>query len=344
MTLRMRYMWAREFRLRLSKERYRVFVRENGGAAKALEMGKGEWNDEYCADPFLFRRDNANWLFYETLDPHGKGVLGCFRQTENGEWTNQGIVLEEEYHLSYPQVFEEDGHIYMIPESCDLETGGKRASVSLYEAEAFPFGWKKRTVLIPEALADSTLLKQDGHYYLSALRMFPKLGAELWHAPALTGPWTLHPESAHTNQSRRLRRNGGAFERFGGQLCRIAQDCNGDYGKRLFRVPVLELDPARYEEGAASLLLLDQWGITGKVHTYNRLDAPGRTIEVVDLNDRVKFPLLWRMAAILRICLHAMFSLSIKKKRGFRIQLFGFQVISGTVKRRPALFEVRIGR
>ncbi|MBR4354798.1 MAG: hypothetical protein IKP97_05835, partial [Kiritimatiellae bacterium] len=102
MTTRMRYMWAREFNLRLSRERYRVFVRQNGGEPKPLEMGKGKWNADYCADPFLFRYDGVNWLFYETLDKTGKGVLGCFKEVD-GNWIQQGIVLEESCHLSYPQ-------------------------------------------------------------------------------------------------------------------------------------------------------------------------------------------------------------------------------------------------
>ena len=339
MSTRMRYMWAKEFKLRLSRERYRVFVRQNGGEPKPLEMGKGKWNADYCADPFLFRHDGVNWLFYETLDKTGKGVLGCFKEVD-GNWIQQGIVLEESCHLSYPQVFAEDGKIYMIPESSD----GGRGQVFLYEAVDFPRKWAKRALLISAPLADATLVKKDGRYYLSALRMAPGMPAELWEAPKLTGPWTLHPQSANTNQSRRLRRNGGAFQTIAGRLYRIAQDCNGYYGKRLFKVPVEELAWDRYSEGSASLLLEDNWGLDGKIHTYNRLEADGATWETVDLNERVRFGICRRVVGILRIIAHSIFSISFKRKRGFRLQICGVQFIAGEIKRRPALVEIRMRR
>ena len=103
MTLRMRALWAHDLKVRLCRERYRTFVRLNGGDARSVEMGRGPWNADYCADPFLFRHGGANWLFYETLDKSGKGVLGCFKE-ENGKWVQQGIVLYEPKHLSYPKV------------------------------------------------------------------------------------------------------------------------------------------------------------------------------------------------------------------------------------------------
>ena len=337
MTTRMRYLWAKEFKLRLSRERYRVFVRKNGGELQLLEMGKGEWNTDYCADPFLFRHGGANWLFYETLNQVGKGILGCFKEVD-GHWIQQGIVMEESFHLSYPQVFEEDGRIYMIPESSDCGRG----QVFLYEAIDFPRKWVRRAMLVPAPLADATLVKKDGLYYLSGLRIAPGMPAELWIAPRLMGPWTLHPQSFNTNQSRRLRRNGGAFQTIAGRLYRIAQDCNGEYGKRLFKVPVEKLSPECYCEGHASLLLADNFGLAGNIHTYNRLDVDGNVLETVDLNERIPYCFVKRLSGIARIFCHALFSVSLKKGRGFRIQILGVQFMSGSGKRRPALLEIRL--
>lgn len=330
-------MWARESYLRLSRERYRVFVRKNYGEPKPLTMGKGKWNTYYCADPFLFCHGGANWLFYETLDKTGKGVLGCFKEVD-GNWIQQGIILEESCHLSYPQVFEEDGRIYMIPESSDCGRG----QVFLYEAIDFPRKWVRRAMLVPAPLADATLVKKDGRYYLSGLRISPDMPAELWEATRLKGPWMLHPQSANTNQSRRLRRNGGAFQLIDGRLYRIVQDCNGYYGKRLFKVPVEELAWDRYREGYASLLLKDNWGLEGKIHTYNRLDGNDAVWETVDLNDRVRFGFFRRAIGVLRIITHSIFSVSFKRKRGFRLQICGVQFVVGSVKRRPALLEIRL--
>lgn len=345
MTLRMRALWAHDLKARLGRERYRVFVRLNGGKALPVEMGKdGPWDPDYCADPFLFRHGGTNWLFYETLDRSGKGVLGCFKE-ENGKWTQQGIVLSEPWHLSYPQVFEEDGHIYMIPESCDAKGNHKHGHVALYEAVEFPRKWKKTGTLINEPFADATLFKKDGHYYLSCYKVTEKEDSEIWHSPSLAGPWTKHPQSDNTNQSKRLRRNGGAFQTIDGQLCRIAQDGNGDYGKRLFKIPVLELSPERYREGNATLLSLDgNWPDNGMRHTYNNMNVPEGLIEVIDFKDTIPYSLPVRMMVWLRMVLHAICRMSIKPGKGFLVQLFGIQVVHGKVKERPALLQIRIGR
>lgn len=341
MTLRMRALWAHDLKVRLCRERYRTFVRLNGGEARPVDMGRGPWNSDYCADPFLFRHEGINWIFYETLDKSGKGVLGCFRE-EDGKWVQQGIVLSESWHLSYPQVFEENGRVYMIPESCDAKRGYKEGHVALYEAVEFPFKWRKAATLIKEPLADSTLCKKDGWYYLSCFRVSPKAGAELWLAPSLTGPWTQHPQGGNANQSKRLRRNGGAFQVIDDRLYRIAQDCNGDYGKRLFKVPVTRLSPAEYGEGPASLLLDGNWPAGGLRHTYNNLDTPGGKLEVIDFKDYVPRLCPMRLFIWSRILLHTMFRLSIKRRKGFLVQLFGIQFVKGKIKERPALLQIRL--
>lgn len=343
MTLHLKLLWAHELRSKLYRIRYRTFVRSNGGDAKVVDIGCGPYDRDYCADPFLFRHNGVNWLFYETLDRNGKGVLGCLKQeVADGEWENMGIVLDRPWHLSYPQVFEEGGHIYMIPESCDASRGYKDCSVTLYEASSFPFGWNEVTTLIKEPFADSTLYRQGGHYYLSCLRMTPKYKNELWHSASIRGPWTKHKQSDNGNQSLRLCRNGGSFQVIDGKLYRIAQDCNGDYGKRVFKVPIVKLSPTEYEEGAASLMLDDDWPKVSFVHTYNNLRTPDGFLEVIDSRDYVPLPLPQRIFMWARIILHTLFRVTIKRKRGFVVQLFGVQIAKGSVKERPALIQIRL--
>jgi len=265
MSLRVRVLWKRFLQSRIARPVYRTLFRLNGGEYRRVPT-----LNSYIADPFLFTWSGQIYLFYETLKAK-KGVLGCFR-FENGEWKDLGLVLEESWHLSYPQVFEEDGHVYMIPESCDFRGRGARGAVRLYEAEDFPRKWKLVKELIPEPFSDSTLLRQDGHYYLFCDREFPVEAAELWHAPALLGPWTRHPQSANCNQSRRLRRCGGSVV----DGCRIAQDCNGAYGRRLFKVPILKITPTEYLEGEPELF-------HGNFrHTYNQLNTSDGLLEVID--------------------------------------------------------------
>ena len=271
-------------------ERWRVFVSVNGDRPIQLRMGHHKWHSDYCADPFLFRWNGENWLFYETLDKAGKGVLGCFKEVD-GKWMQQGKVLELVCHLSYPQVFEEEGRVYMIPESFDCGNG----EVALYEAMDFPYEWKKCATLIPGGYVDSTLLRKEGHYYLVCDRIYPKETAEVWHAASLLGPWVRHPESCNIAQSPRLRRCGGSFIYDNECLYRIAQDCNGAYGKRVYKVKIDAVSPTIYREGAAELLLgRDFEGKTLARHTYNMLQVGDRRIIAFDVRD-YKLQSLWHM-------------------------------------------------
>lgn len=269
-----RYVWAL-MQAYTQKEGWQSWTKLDDGEWKLAKMGRE--CIPFCADPFLFRYKGENWLFYETVTKEYKGVLGCFKEID-GEWVQQGVVLEESFHLSYPQVFEEDGHIYMIPESSNKGKG----DIALYEATDFPRGWVKRRTLISKPYADSSLLRLDGHYYLACYTN-EKHTAELWHADKLTGPWFLHPQSDNLNQSRRLMRCGGGWLDEEGKLYRIAQDCNGGYGKRVFKIPVNEISPTEYSEGGAILLLDKSKSPLGRKHTYNEIRYDGHRLCVFDV-------------------------------------------------------------
>lgn len=289
------------FRHIFMREGWRSYTSKDGKKWVRVKLPRGEWQSSFCADPFLFRYDGGNWLFFETMTPDSKGIIGCSKY-EGNRWRWQGIALEEPWHLSYPQVFEEDGSIYMIPESCKKGAG----DVCLYEAYDFPLKWRKVATLINEPFADSTLLRHDGHYYLFCYR---REGAELWCSDALKGPWVRHPMCANINQSKRLRRCGGGFISCEGKLFRVAQDCNGFYGKRLFKVPVLEISPISYHEGDASLLI-DRTDVpVAFKHTYNEIGVDDDALlQVIDTHHDVLRPMVDIVKNII--------SVAVKKAKG----------------------------
>ena len=61
----------------------------------------------------------------------------CLGLLEEGRAQRLGIVLDEPFHLSYPQVFQWQGAWYMTVESA----GARR--VSLYRATDFPLRWER---------------------------------------------------------------------------------------------------------------------------------------------------------------------------------------------------------
>lgn len=282
--------WFRHTRMgcamyeRFVEKHYHVYMRLNGGDERRVVLPPCKLDPEFVADPFLFRHEGTNWLFFEGMYANrghrgrDKGVIGCLKQVADG-WKYVGVVLEEPWHLSYPQVFEQDGRLVMIPES------GQSGAVSLYECDEFPLKWRKCGDLIRGNCnyVDAAFVCQDGVFYLVVAPADAALRPMLWKADSIDGPWTIHPQSDHVSSSLRVRRNGGAFVREGNRLYRIAQDCEGGYGRQLFRVPVLQLTPNRYEEGCPeSLSESIRWPQPLPHHTYNRLEWDASKLEVVD--------------------------------------------------------------
>ena len=130
-------------------------------------------------------------LFFEVLDRDtGRGAIGLADSADGRRFTYRQVVLREPFHLSYPFVFEWEGEVYMTPEA--LDAGGVR----LYRATRFPLEWTPVATLVAGRLADPTVFRHDGRWWLFAcgapashddLRLFT--------AGALEGPWSEHPQS-----------------------------------------------------------------------------------------------------------------------------------------------------
>ena len=263
---------------------YHAYVRENRGCERRVCFPEGPLDKEFVADPFLLRWKGETWMFFEGLyvkrGNRGleKGVIGCLKQ-DGQDWRYCGVALEEPWHLSFPQVLEEHGRLFMIPES------GQAGTVSLYECAEFPLKWIKRCDLLKGNCnyVDAAILRENGMYYMVLTPADLPRRPELWLAESILGPWRKHPESDNVSCSAALRRNGGAFIRRNGRLYRIAQDCDGGYGIRLSQVPIQMVDKHHYQEGAAEDLETSvSWPQPMPYHTYNRLAWNDVEIEVVD--------------------------------------------------------------
>lgn len=121
---------------------------------KLWPIDKNYW----YADPMLFSYDGKDYLFCEVCERQNqKGAIGVVLLDENNITKRPSIVLREEWHLSYPCVFELNSKIYMIPEST------RHQNVALYEAVRFPDQWELRHNLpVGEGVhADATLIMAE---------------------------------------------------------------------------------------------------------------------------------------------------------------------------------------
>lgn len=231
----------------------------------------------FYADPFLFEYRNRHYLFVEEF-PYatGRGIISVAELLEDGSFSAPKAVLEEPHHLSYPQVFEISGEIFMIPES------GAARELVLYRAEGFPGRWVRDTVLLSAVdFNDATLLQSGGRFWLFGTERFGYGSASdtmsVYSALSLRGPYEPHPLNPITI-NRSAARPGGAFIRRGERLFLPVQDGSRAYGGGLGLIELLHLDLDEVVFGSVQPIEVGAaWPRRG-IHTLNR---SGR-IEVID--------------------------------------------------------------
>lgn len=126
---------------------------------KTIPNGRTYW----VADPFPFEKDGKLYIFGEMYDYFSlKGSI-AYTELVDGKFTRWKKIIDEPYHLSFPNVFTHDNSIYMCPEA--KESG----ELYLYRCEAFPDKWVKDRVLIANANCTDTVFFENtnGRYALT---------------------------------------------------------------------------------------------------------------------------------------------------------------------------------
>lgn len=202
------------------------------------------------ADPFLFVKDDTLYLFYENKKMYHNGVISMTKTVDLVHWSAPITVLEEQCHLSYPWVFEENGHTYMIPETCGLN------SIRLYEGNENLTDFKfVKTLLVDDvgyddgfSFSDSSFYIKDGIYYLmTTVNDGTNNILKLFVSNKIDGKYSEHPQSPVCSDNKYGRNAGSLFE-YNGKLYRVAQDCEKRYGDNVNLLEVEKLDPYKYEE------------------------------------------------------------------------------------------------
>lgn len=225
--------------------------------------------DRFWADPFPFARDGRHYVFFEELVfSRKKAHISVLEIDRAGCVSAPVTVLERDYHLSYPFLFEWNGELYMIPET------GQNRTVELYRCIEFPHRWQfEKTLLEGIWAVDATLQELDGQWWLFVCQGIE--GTEiydelyLYHADTPFGPWHAHPMNPIVSDVRWARPAGRLF-RHDGAWIRPAQNCAPIYGASVALRRIVELDATSYRE-EPFLDLLPDWhpNIEG-FHTFNR--------------------------------------------------------------------------
>ena len=203
------------------------------------------------ADPFLFVYGDRLYLFYEMKRNYSPGVICMISTNDLIKWTESIIVLEENYHLSYPFVFEDSGSVFMIPETSEV------GDIRLYKADnknLSHFSYyktlvEKKVTETEIGYADSSIYVNDGIYYLvSSIEKGKQNILYLFTSKKLEGPYTEHVCSPICMSSKYGRNGGSLIKDDSGNLYRIAQDCEKRYGDNIHVLIVDTLSPCEYSE------------------------------------------------------------------------------------------------
>lgn len=114
-------------------------------------------DDYWYADPIVISEDNNTYLFCEAYEKkENVGRIAISEIDSEGNATNPQIILEEEYHMSFPTVFCWNNMWYMVPETSENE------SINLYKAILFPSNWELvKSWKINKKIVDSVVLYYD---------------------------------------------------------------------------------------------------------------------------------------------------------------------------------------
>jgi hypothetical protein len=242
--------------------------------------------DRFWADPHVVKRDGRYFVFFEECPfTTGIGHIAVLAIDEQGRYEPPTTVLKRNYHLSYPFVFEQDGELFMVPESEANRT------IDLYRCVDFPAKWELVTTLMRDiAAVDSTLLYEQGKWWLFATVVDMKGASSseelfLFHSDSLFGKWLPHAGNPILSDARRSR-PAGAIMRRNGRLYRPAQDCSIRYGHAIRINEITALSPDAYSEVEVSTIFPD-WD-PGIIATHTLSYAPGITV-IDGLQQRRRF-------------------------------------------------------
>ncbi len=263
-----------EFQKRLFREQWLIVLQAAPGMKKLDTVSGSRYvrppKDRFYADPFLVEWHGRTYLFFEDCRfGTKKGVISCCEVDDAGNCGQPSVVLEREYHLSYPFLFEWQGEIYLLPETRDNRT------IEMYRASDFPYSWAREAVLMEDVAAvDSTLLQYSGKWWLFAAGILedmtsPYDGLHLYFADSPLGPWTAHPMNPIVSDARRARPAGRLYFK-NGALIRPGQDCANGYGYAIQLNQVDVLSETDYRETPLSRIT-PNW-IPGSLgtHTINQ--------------------------------------------------------------------------
>ncbi|MCU4155360.1 hypothetical protein J1N10_05195 [Carboxylicivirga sp. A043] len=254
----------KRFRKLLFYKRWFVVIKNKQNKfTKLLPEGKDGW-----ADPFIIDK----YLFVEQINADtGKGHLVAAKLNGDNAIKEYSNIVVEDFHLSYPNIFQLDNTWYMIPESAADK------SLRLYEATDFPYKWK----FLKKIQSDTRFLDFTPLYYNDVWWMFTISKGMIdggsydqlflfYAKDFINEEWIPHPQNPIVTDSSAARPAGKLYWE-NGQLYRPSQDCFDKYGGCIKINKVVKLSKEEYKEELVEEVNPQTLGLKAHAaHTLNR--------------------------------------------------------------------------
>lgn len=148
-------MLGREYAVAITKRNGKDFDIKN----KKFQVIKNGFN-YWVADPFPVEFEGVLYIFGEIFKYSSlKGTIG-YTKLVNGQFTPWKIVIDEPYHLSFPNIFLNNNIFYMCPEA------NESGELYLYKCINFPEKWVKDRILAQNTrYSDTIFYKQKESVY-----------------------------------------------------------------------------------------------------------------------------------------------------------------------------------
>ena len=202
----------------------------------------------YLADPFIIDEFGRSFVFVERVDfIDNKGKISVY---EIGDFKPKdlGVIIEENFHLSYPFVFRDGENLYLVPES------SKNNDIRLYECESFPTKWRLRSIILDNVSAADTLIFKHERKWWLFTNLNPSNTADhcselfIFSSNNLTdGDWVPHSKNPIYIDPVMARNGGIIFD--GEDIYRVSQEQGyGIYGNNININKIIGLDDKNYVE------------------------------------------------------------------------------------------------
>lgn len=241
------------------------------------EISKSMWRykkiippkDRFWADPHIIARDGKYFIFIEEyIYEKSKGNIALIIMDKGGNYEYAGKILEKEYHLSYPHIFEFENNFYMIPET------ESNNDIELYKCVDFPKKWEYYGKLMNNVNAvDSTIFNHNNKWWLfSGIK--ENNGASnsdelflFYSDNPLSNKWEPHINNPIISDVRQARPAGKIFS-FKNKIYRPSQNSSNYYGYGISINEIKKINEKEYEETSITSILPNWDKNITRVHTF----------------------------------------------------------------------------